>query len=121
MSKHISVRPVRTLKTAVELFGGRSDTAPGARMRTASLLRSNKAVGHRGIVVLVAGVLSGVAVGAGAVGTGLLVRYKRRLAQGAEWLARSEAWWMRNRDTWPAAAALTNSATRSPAPGHLTS
>jgi hypothetical protein len=90
-------------------------------MRTASLLGSKKALGHRGIVVLVAGVLSGVAVGAGAVGTGLLVGYKRRLAQGAEWLVRSEAWWMRNRDAWFAAATSTKSVTRSPAPGPSTS
>lgn len=90
-------------------------------MRTASLLGSKKALGHRRIVVLVAGVLGGVAVGTGAVGTSLLVRYKRRLAQGAEWLARSEAWWMRNRDAWSAPAALTTSVTKSPAPGPLTS
>jgi hypothetical protein len=48
----------------------------------------------------VTGVLVLLAVSAGSAGSGLIVRHKRRVARGADFLARSEAWWNRRRHTW---------------------
>jgi hypothetical protein len=56
-------------------------------------------------VLLVAGLLGLLVASWGLVGTSLLVRHKRRIARGTEWLARSEAWWERRRQAWLARAA----------------
>ena len=72
----------------------------GQRRRKRRRKRTKAERRRRKIILIVSGVLSAIAVGGGSVASGLLVRYKRRFARGADWLARSEAWWSRRRHAW---------------------